>query len=69
MHTGLSGKGPLGIRPGQILYDGTTRQDSIIAAAGFESMASSRIYAFSVNSVVLLPRFQPVQSQETRLQR
>ncbi|KAI2462984.1 hypothetical protein F4781DRAFT_418104 [Annulohypoxylon bovei var. microspora] len=54
-HTGYSFSGPLGIRPGMILYNGTSTKDRILAAAGDESQMGARPYAFNPNTIILLP--------------
>ncbi|KAI1207736.1 uncharacterized protein F4807DRAFT_434392 [Annulohypoxylon truncatum] len=54
-HTGYSLSGPLGIRPGMILYDGISTKDRILAASGDESQMGCRAYTFNPNSIVLLP--------------
>lgn len=58
VHTGYSGKPPLGPRPGVQLHDGTRPTDPVLAASGDESQASSRVYAFNNRSVVLLPALE-----------
>lgn len=55
MHTGYSGKPPLGARPGIHLHAGASTKDAVLAATGDESMASARLYALNNSSVVLLP--------------
>ncbi|KAI1453877.1 hypothetical protein F4805DRAFT_441670, partial [Annulohypoxylon moriforme] len=54
-HTGFSLSGPLGIRPGMMIHNGTSTKDRILAAASDESLAGCRPYAFNPNTVILLP--------------
>ncbi|KAI1402529.1 hypothetical protein F4819DRAFT_454251 [Hypoxylon fuscum] len=58
-HLGLSFSGPLAVRPGVILYNGTSTKDRILAAASDESLAGSRPYTFNPNTIVLLPPRAP----------
>lgn len=55
VHLGLSGKGPLGTRPGVYLHNGTSTKDPILAAAGDEDQWSQRVYAFNNKSVIVVP--------------
>ncbi|KAI6089776.1 hypothetical protein F4821DRAFT_256779 [Hypoxylon rubiginosum] len=55
VHTGYSGRLPLGTRPGLILHNGTSTKDPILAAVGDESQMAARFYTFNLNSVLLLP--------------
>lgn len=55
VHTGYSGKGPLGMRPGLELHNGTSTKDPILAAAGDKSQFAAQYGAFSPDNVILLP--------------
>ncbi|KAI1771116.1 hypothetical protein F4818DRAFT_213379 [Hypoxylon cercidicola] len=55
VHTGYSGRKPLGTRPGLILHNGTSTKDPILAAICDESQMAARFYTFNLNSVILLP--------------
>lgn len=55
VHTGYSGRKPLGTRPGLVLRNGTGAKDPVLAAVCDESQLAARFYAFNLNSVVLLP--------------
>ncbi|KAI1879027.1 hypothetical protein JX265_003204 [Neoarthrinium moseri] len=58
VHTGYSGTGPLGLRPGIILYDGTSKKkDALLAAAGY--MNRWHVLALSVDSRIFLPPVMP----------
>ncbi|KAK2010111.1 hypothetical protein LZ32DRAFT_607870 [Colletotrichum eremochloae] len=59
IHTGLSGKGPLGVRRGLYLHNGTSNKDAIIAAAGDNSVFAGRAYTFNTATVVYLPLLEP----------
>lgn len=55
VHTGYSGRTPLGTRPGLVLYNGLSHKDPILAGACDESQWAARVYAFNLKSVILLP--------------
>ena len=59
MHTGYSGKGPLGNMAGFLLHNGTSTKDPILAAAGDESQAAFRVYSSNTDSVILMPSMEP----------
>ncbi|KAK2004476.1 hypothetical protein LX36DRAFT_676869 [Colletotrichum falcatum] len=59
IHTGLSGRGPLGARRGMLLHNGTSSKDAVIAAAGDDSVFAGRAYAFNSATVVHLPPLEP----------
>jgi hypothetical protein len=40
IHMGFSALAPLGHKPGVILYDGTSKKDRVMAAAGYKSVTS-----------------------------
>jgi hypothetical protein len=63
MHTGLSMKKPLGIRPGLLLHDGLSTKDRILAAAGNESWFA---HTFNNKSILLQPPLEPQTSQDYR---
>jgi hypothetical protein len=52
---GLIQRGPLGMRPGIYLHNGTTIRDPILAAAGDEDQWSQRYYAFNNKSIIVMP--------------
>lgn len=55
MHTGYSGKPPLGTRPGVVLYDGKDSKAPVLAAAGYDSYRAASSLGFNSRSVVLMP--------------
>jgi hypothetical protein len=55
VHTGYSGKGPLGTRPGVLLHNGMTKNDPVLAATGDVSQFAARMYAFNNESIILMP--------------
>ncbi|KAK3295354.1 uncharacterized protein B0H64DRAFT_474332 [Chaetomium fimeti] len=55
VHTGYSGKPPLGTRPGVVLYDGRDGKAPVLAAAGYESYRAASSYGFDGRSVVMMP--------------
>lgn len=59
IHSGYSLSGPLGSRPGVVLHQGLDTKTPILAAAGYESQGSARIYAFDNQTVVLMPSLLP----------
>ena len=59
LHTGFSGKEPLGNGPGMILHKGASDKGPVIAAAGDESKSSARVLAFTMDSVIFMPRLLP----------
>ncbi|KFX89845.1 hypothetical protein V490_06781 [Pseudogymnoascus sp. VKM F-3557] len=63
IHTGYSAKGPLGSKAGIILHNGLSTKDPILAAAGDESMFAAHIFAFNVNSIIMLP---PLEDDRAR---
>lgn len=62
VHFGLTQRGPLGMRPGIYLHNGTSIKDSILAAAGDEDQWSQRVYAFNNKSVIIVPAVPGDQS-------
>ncbi|KAH8647844.1 hypothetical protein BX600DRAFT_443188 [Xylariales sp. PMI_506] len=64
VHTGYSNRGPLGSRMGVLLHNGVTSKDPIFAAATDESPWAVRVYAFSLNSVILLPPIEAKASAQ-----
>ncbi|KXG47242.1 uncharacterized protein PGRI_011120 [Penicillium griseofulvum] len=52
MHTGYSGKPPLGMRTGFLLRNGMSNKDPLLAAAGDESQG---LHAFNPDGIVFLP--------------
>ncbi|KAK6855338.1 hypothetical protein PG995_008870 [Apiospora arundinis] len=64
VHTGYSGSTPLGTRPGLILYNGRSHKDPILAGAYDESQWASRVYAFSLKSIILLPPLEAVSDSK-----
>ena len=58
IHSGVSGDEPLGRKPGVVLYNGATRKDAVIAAAGFESQWDSRAYSFESDCIVMVPLYE-----------
>lgn len=59
VHTGYSGKPPLGSRPGLNLHNGKAATDPILAAVGDESQFAARAYTFNSSSIILLPALEP----------
>jgi hypothetical protein len=55
VHTGYSGKLPLGTRVGRMLHAGPTLDTPVIGAVGEASDAGARPYAFILESIVMLP--------------
>lgn len=55
IHTGYSGKLPLGSRPGTMLYGDQTMAGPVVAATGDESASAARSYLFNLESIVLIP--------------
>lgn len=55
LHTGYSGKPPLGARPGMLLHNGTSKECQVVAASGDVSQLAGRVYALETESVILLP--------------
>ena len=55
VHTGYSGSGPLGTKPGLLLHNGMSKTDPILAAAGATSQWGARVYSFTNESIILMP--------------
>ena len=55
VHTGYSGSGPLGTRPGLLLHNGMSKTDPILAAAGATSQWGVRAYSFTNESIIMMP--------------
>jgi hypothetical protein len=53
VHTGYSGRGPLGTRPGVVLYNGTSTKNRILGAAGDTSQIAAN--PLNIESIILLP--------------
>ncbi|KAK7976526.1 hypothetical protein PG989_014989 [Apiospora arundinis] len=64
VHTGYSGSTPLGTRPGLILYNGLSHKEPILAGACDESQWASRVYAFNLKSIILLPPLEAVSDSK-----
>ena len=67
VHTGYSGKKPLGTRPGMLLHNGTSSKDPILATAGDESQLGARVYAFNLESIILMPPLRLVVHADDHL--
>ena len=55
VHTGYSGSGPLGTRPGLLLHNGMAKTDPILAAVGATSQWGARVASFTNESIILMP--------------
>ncbi|KAK4140618.1 uncharacterized protein C8A04DRAFT_14786 [Dichotomopilus funicola] len=58
MHSGYGRSEPLGSRPGVVLHQGMDTKTPILAAAGYDSQFSARLYSFN-QTVVLMPSLLP----------
>ncbi|KAK4040416.1 hypothetical protein C8A01DRAFT_46230 [Parachaetomium inaequale] len=63
IHTGYSGKTPLGTRPGVVLHYGMSSKAPILAAAGYDSQWSASILSFNSESVILMPSLLPATAR------
>lgn len=61
MHTGYSGKAPLGMRTGFLLRNGMSTKDPLLAAAGDESRG---LHAFNPDGIVFLPPLDPIPKSD-----
>jgi hypothetical protein len=61
-HTGLSGSGPLGTRPGILIRNGPSGKSPVLAAAGYLSAAAARASTFDPDSVIMVPDLGPQAS-------
>ncbi|KAH6627178.1 hypothetical protein B0J18DRAFT_489927 [Chaetomium sp. MPI-SDFR-AT-0129] len=59
IHSGYSRSGPLGSRPGVVLHQGMDTKTPILAAAGYDSQFSARLYSFNNQTAVLMPSLLP----------
>ncbi|KAI0015350.1 hypothetical protein F4780DRAFT_88865 [Xylariomycetidae sp. FL0641] len=55
IHTGYSGRAPLGVRPGIYLYNGPSTKHPLMAACGDESPRARSSWGFNLNSIILMP--------------
>ena len=55
LHVGYTSRGPLNFKPGLYLRNGTSKKDTIFAAAGDISVQPVFVSAFNLNSAIMLP--------------
>lgn len=59
VYLGMTWKSPLWNKPGVMIRNGTSKNDPVVAAAGDESAWAARVYAFNVNTIIMIPPWEP----------
>jgi hypothetical protein len=62
MHTGYSGKGPLGLKAGIMLHNGLSTKDPILAVAGDESQFAHGFMVLTLTASSCCRRLSPVRA-------
>lgn len=68
VHVGITGKGPLGHRPGYYLHRGPDRDhDPVVGAVGYETQHEAGLYSLSADSIVVLPPYDAYNPKSTQM--